>query len=206
MLENNFVIKSEKFEKLERVLITLHGYGASGEDFAQIGEGFLSKKLSNTVFLFPDAPRSCPIGSGKQWFDLDKMTYDELRMGLDESGPVLYEYIKSVLEEYNCTNINLAGFSQGAIMAFEMLYYPGITKILAYSGIFVPPKEKTILSNASVLIVHGEDDDVVPYKNAPWGYQNLKKLGVNVELRNFNDIGHSVSIEGWNCGINFLNK
>lgn len=61
-LNNNYTIKSKNFKSLRRLVITLHGYGTSGEDFAKVGEIYLSQKLDDTVFLFPDAPYECAMG------------------------------------------------------------------------------------------------------------------------------------------------
>ena len=204
MLKTNRFIKSDSFKKAEKIVIVLHGYGTSGDDFAKVGKVFLSKKLDNTVFLFPDAPENCAAGFGKQWFKLDKMDYEELRSGLDKAAPLLHNYIESNSKEYNCDNINLIGFSQGAIMALEMIYYPGIKKIIAYSGLFAISKNKNIASNPDILIIHSDDDEVVPYNNAKVAQENLTALGTNSKLKTCHNIGHSISLEGWTWGIEFL--
>jgi phospholipase/carboxylesterase len=213
MLKNAKVIKSEIFKKADRILVTLHGYGSCGNDFAEVGEIFLAKQLDNTIFLFPDAPYNCEIGFGKQWFPLnkwtssDKISYEELRKGLNQIGPILHNYLVNSSQKYECKNINLIGFSQGTILALEMLYYPGITKIIGYSGAFAMPKEKPILSNkADVLIVHSDDDAVVPYSNATSAQKNLTSLGIKSELKTYHNIGHSISLEGWQYGIEFLRR
>ena len=41
MLNNDYI--------MQKVVITLHGYGASGADFAEVGKIFLAKKLDNVV-------------------------------------------------------------------------------------------------------------------------------------------------------------
>lgn len=211
MLTTEKVIKSEKFEKAERIVIVLHGYGSSGKDFAEVGEIFLSKKLDNTVFLFPDAPHECRNahfpGEGREWFPLSqKLTIDEIRDGLDKSAPILNDYIESSSKKYNCNNVNLIGFSQGSIMALEMLYYPNISKIVAYSGIFAMPEKKEKISNPDVLIVHSNDDEVVPYNNAISAEENLKSIGVRAELKTCQNIGHSISLEGWDWCVEFLKR
>ncbi len=205
MLNNKYIIKSEKFDFLERVIITLHGYGTSGEDFAEVGKIFLSKKINNTIFLFPDAPYDCACGTGKEWFALDEISPESLRRGLDSSGPILANYIKEISNEYKCNNINLIGFSQGSMMALEMIYYPYVSKILAYSGLFVPHPEKEIKSIAKVLLLHSDDDPVVPYKNAINSKDELKQNGIDdVILKTCHNIGHSISLEGWSYGADFL--
>ena len=205
MIKDSKIIKSKNFEKVEKIVITLHGYGTSGNDFAEVGEIFLSKAMDNTVFLFPDAPYPCDSGFGKQWFTLDTMTYEELRSGLEMIAPILEEYINSASKKFDCDNINLMGFSQGAITCFEMLYNTNISKIVSYSGLFAAPKNREIKSkDTSVLIVHSDDDEVVPYKNAILSKNELDALNIKNEIFICHGIGHSISIEGWNAGVKFL--
>lgn len=204
ILNNKHILKSRKFDVLEKIIITLHGYGTSGEDFAKVGEIFLSQKINNTIFLFPDAPYDCACGSGKEWFDLKEISQQSLRSGLNNTGPILADYIKEVSREYKCNNINLIGFSQGAIMALEMIYYPYVTKILAYSGLFVSCLEKPVKSNAKVLLIHSDDDTVVPYKNAINAKEDLGKYKLDVKLQTCHGIGHTISLEGWSLGVDFL--
>lgn len=205
MLNNKYIIRSEKFDSLEKIIVTLHGYGTSGEDFAKVGDIFLSKKLSNTIFLFPDAPYNCACGTGKEWFDLNEISSESLRRGLDNTGPILADYIEKVSNEYKCNNINLIGFSQGSIMALEMIYYPCVSKILAYSGLFVPAPEKEVKSKAKILLIHSDDDTVVPYQNALTAKDELKQSGIDdVSLKTCHNIGHSISLEGWSYGVDFL--
>ena len=206
MLKTSRIIKSEKFAEAEKLIITLHGYGTSGLDFAEVGKIFLAKKIENAVFLFPDAPKRCEAGfGGYQWFDLDELSHEAMKQGLAKVAPVLKEYIESMSREYNCDNIYLIGFSQGTITAFEMMYHTKISKILAYSGLFVNHSDD-LVSKSEVLLVHSSDDPVVPYKNALDARRDLSKLGLTVALESYNNIGHSISLEGWETGIKFLNK
>lgn len=204
MLKNSRVVKSKNFNETKRIVVLLHGYGTSGEDFAKVGDTLLSKILDDTVFLFPDAPYQCEAGVGRKWFNLNTMSFEELRSGLEASAPLVYEFVQKAAEEYRCKDISVIGFSQGAMLAFEMLYYPGISKIIPYSGIFAFAQDKAIKSKADVLIVHSYDDFVVPYKNAELAMENLEILGLNRKVITCHDIGHSISIEGWEDGMSFI--
>lgn len=206
-LKSNKVIKSNKFDSTERIVIFLHGYGATGEDFIYPAQSFLAKTLDNTMFLFPDAPFACDAGFGRQWFSLNEMSYQELRSGLHISAPILNNYINKLSTEYSCDNINLIGFSQGSILSFEMLFYANITKVIAYSGLFAMPNDKKIISPSSkVLIVHSEDDEVVPYNNVNLAKNNLISLGIEPEVFTDHNVGHSVSLDGWKAAAEFIRK
>lgn len=208
MLNDSKIIKSQNFERTEMIVITLHGYGTCGDDFAEVGDIFLSKKINNAVFLFPNAPEDCEAGfGGRQWFSLDELNYEEIRNGLEKTAPILSSYIIQKSNEYNCKNVCLIGFSQGTIMALEMIYHSEvISKIVAYSGLFAMPKDKTIKSKSEILLVHSDDDEVVPYKNAEMALNDLDVLGIKTKLVTCHGIGHSISIDGWQEGVNFLNN
>ena len=82
----------------------------------------------------------------------------------------LDRYLDETLDELGIppTEYALAGFSQGAMMAlFAGLRRPVPPRaILAYAGVLLAPTElaSEITNRARVLLVHGEDDDVVPPK------------------------------------------
>ncbi|MDR3031463.1 MAG: hypothetical protein LBU35_03715 [Holosporales bacterium] len=205
-MHDSKILKSKNFDYVEKLIIALHGYGSCGEEFYDATKVFIPDNLKNAIFLFPNGPIPCDIGMGYQWFHLEDMSYEELRAGLELIAPIVCEYIGNISKEYACNNINLIGFSQGAITCFEILYYISISKIIAYSGLFAAPKNKdTFSKNTSVLIIHSNDDMVVPYKNAKLAQESLDILGINSKIMTCNNIGHSISETGWKSGFDFLN-
>jgi phospholipase/carboxylesterase len=199
------ISKSSRFRETKKVVITLHGYGTGGADFAEAVTSLFSQRLDDTVFLFPDAPYRCDMFEfGHQWFKLSDMSYAELREGLDTVSPILREYIEDVSREYSCMDISLIGFSQGAILALEMMMHTDISNVVAYSGMFVSSSGQVPKIKTEILIVHSEDDVVVPYSNAVEAKENLAALGLRPNLFTCRGIGHSISHDGWEAGIQFL--
>ncbi|MDR2458657.1 MAG: prolyl oligopeptidase family serine peptidase [Holosporales bacterium] len=204
MIQNYEIVRSRKYTHPETVVIVLHGYGATGRDFASVGEFCLSGAVDDTVFVFPDAPHECDAGRGRQWFALHTMTHEELRIGLQNIGPGVYKFIQHISKEYACDKVVVAGFSQGAMLALEMGYFGGISGVIAYSGIFVEDTNRTYDTNTNVLIVHSDDDVVVPYQNATDSVRFLTEAGVSAMLVTCHNIGHTISSEGWNAGLEFM--
>ena len=69
---NTTIIKPDEENKINSVVILLHGYGGDGKDISALTYNW-KRFLPNTVFLCPDAHENCSINpSGFQWFDLDK--------------------------------------------------------------------------------------------------------------------------------------
>lgn len=203
MLKNK-IVKSDNFKKADKLIVTLHGYGTCGDDFAEVGEIFLRRKIDNAVFIFPDAPEKCDAGFGRQWFRLDKLDFEELHTGLLKTAPILKNFIEAQIREFRCGNIYLIGFSQGAIMALEMMFHMAISKIISYSGLFCFSQKSQLVSKPDVLLVHSVDDPVVPYKNALNAKSSLENLEIPVSLETYYSIGHSISVEAWECGVDFL--
>ncbi|MDR1488129.1 MAG: prolyl oligopeptidase family serine peptidase [Holosporales bacterium] len=211
--------KSKKFEKAKRIVIILHGYGASGTDFLPL-YNYMKTAIDDAVFLLPDAPHPCDQTAGfggRQWFHLDEdMSYKNIRDGLDTSGKELFENIvimRESFEEYGDSipfeNIAIMGFSQGAMLAFEMIYYANFSHIIPYSGLFAVkprPHDRTEYTNNKILIVHGDDDVNVPYSNMKHASKNLSEMGVYNEMYTCHNIGHSISEDGLKHGVQFILK
>lgn len=201
--------KSKAFQKPEKIVITLHGYGSSGEDFFEPIQCVMSSKMQNTLFIFPDAPYECEAGFGREWFKLsNSITFAEIRLGLDSAGHKLFhEVIMNIAKEFNIgtEHINLIGFSQGAILALEMIYYANFAHIVAYSGFFAFDSRKEInYKHNNILMIHGDDDPVVPYSNMKISSENLSSIGIKHETCTCYGIGHSISEEGFEKGVEFI--
>lgn len=205
-INSKAIKKSINCNVVEKLIVILHGYGADGANFSEVANYF-STLIDNAVFICPDAPFPCDMGFGRQWFPLkDEIAYEDLREGLDLVGPIVCEYIEDLKKEYNCENVYLIGFSQGCMVSFEMLYHTKIAKIAACAGIFAASNSHIVSNDCEVLIAHSDDDKVVDYEYAKLAKQNLNSLNIKSEILTLHNIGHSVSIEGWNACMEFFKK
>jgi phospholipase/carboxylesterase len=194
---------------MDRAVIVLHGYGASGSDFVDPMKYTMAKILRNTIFVLPEAFHRCDLGFGRQWFSFpDNITYGALRKSLDEVCPLLFEKIISkVADEYEIpfSNINIMGFSQGAILAFEMLYFANFSHIIAYSGLFACDSKRPVSHKDNrVLIIHGDDDTVVPYSNMKMSSESLGIIGIEHKTHTLRGVGHFITEEGYQKGAEFI--
>lgn len=208
--------KSRIFESSKKVIVFLHGYGGCGENFYGISEEF-SQNLKDTLLFFPDGPLEPPFeekyvlseGRGRMWFSLPiELTYSSLRRGLDWVCPYIKEYIQTISKKHNIPteDISLVGFSQGSIISFEMLFYLNLDKIVAYSGLFAIPQPTpcVVSKDTRVLIIHSDDDNVVPFSNVRMMQESLNEIGILNSLHVCHNIGHSISQEGIDAAIRFL--
>ena len=210
MILPDYTIKSDKQTK--RLVVLLHGYGSNGADLLEIGH-FLSPSLPLTTFISPNAPQTWDMGPfGYQWFglsDVDPLNPMRMRSGLDRAVPELKKFLEEQLALHNLTSnqLILIGFSQGGILAMDMIFHmPGLGGVISYAGALYPPEK--IPSHTQpyppVLLVHGTLDTVVPYASMEAARQTLSNLGVDVMTQSCQGLGHSIDVKGLHRGLDFL--
>jgi phospholipase/carboxylesterase len=198
-----------------RLVVFLHGYGADGNDLIEIGKAW-AQMLPDTAFVSPHAPEPCgqaPVG--RQWFPLTFRDPDERWTGVNKAAPVLERFLDAELERRKLapSTLALVGFSQGTMMALHVGLRRTVSPaaIVGYSGLFVlpnnaPPESvaKDMKSRPPVLLVHGDQDDLIPPQALFHATQSLATLEVPVEWHMSAGIGHGIDGEGLRHGGEFL--
>jgi phospholipase/carboxylesterase len=201
--------------QVKRLVVFLHGYGADGNDLIEIGKAWQGL-LPDTAFVSPHAPEPCgqaPVG--KQWFPLFTRAQNERWEGVNKAAPVLDKFLDAELARRKLppSALALVGFSQGTMMALHIGLRRAVppAAIVGYSGIFVlPDKAKAeavageIKGKPPVLLIHGDQDDLIPVQALLQGSQDLAALGVPVEWHVSSGIGHGIDQEGLRHGGMFL--
>ena len=199
----------------KRLVVFLHGYGADGNDLIDIGRAWQGM-LPDTAFVSPHAPEPCgQAPTGKQWFPLFSRAQNERWDGVNKAAPLLQAFLDAELTRRKLppSALALVGFSQGTMMALHV----GLRRaappaaIVGYSGIFVlPDKAKPdavlgeIKSRPPVLLIHGDQDDLIPVQALLQGSQELASLEVPVEWHISQGVGHGIDQEGLRHGGAFL--
>jgi Predicted esterase len=201
--------------KVEQLVVFLHGYGADGNDLIEIGRQ-LQPWLPNTAFVAPNAPEPCAMSPmGRQWFDLTFQRKNERWIGVNHAAPALDAFLDEELARYNLdpSRLALVGFSQGTMMALHV----GLRRktapaaIIGYSGILVFDEDRgpeslreEIVSRPPVLLVHGEEDEVIPAQALMFSTQMLAELEVPNQWHLSEGLGHGIDGEGLRQGGLFL--
>jgi len=198
-----------------QLVVFLHGYGADGNDLIDIGRAW-QQYLPQAAFVSPHAPEPCgqaPVG--RQWFPLTFRDPNERWVGVNKAAPGLQRFLDAELERHKLppSALALVGFSQGTMMALHV----GLRRVTApaaivgYSGLLVVPPEDNleafaaeIKSRPPVLLVHGDQDDLIPAQALFQATQGMAALGVSVEWHLSAGIGHGIDAEGLRHGGEFL--
>src|SRR5262249_56007509 len=123
-------------------------------------------------------------------------------------------FVDGALARQRLGNAALAfvGFSRGTMMALPVgLRRRGApAAIVGYSGLLVlPPAQgpdavaREISARPPVLLLHGDQDDLIPAQGMFQAAQDLAGLGVPVEWHLSHGIGHGIDPEGLRPGGEF---
>jgi phospholipase/carboxylesterase len=198
-----------------QLVVFLHGYGADGNDLIELGRAW-QPLLPQAAFVSPHAPEPCGgAPMGRQWFALTFRDPNERWVGVNKAAPVLERFIDAELARLTLppSALALVGFSQGTMMALHV----GLRRaappaaIVGYSGLLVLPPDGNpeafaaeIRSRPPVLLVHGEQDDLIPAQALFQTAQGLAALGVPTEWHLSAGVGHGIDPEGLRHGGEFL--
>ena len=198
-----------------QVVVFLHGYGADGNDLIEIGRAW-QELLPDAAFVSPHAPEACGQGGGgKQWFNLTFRDPNERWVGANTAEAGLERFLDAELKRRSLppSALALVGFSQGTMMALHVGLRRAIAPaaIVGYSGLLVVPPDAEpdqfpleIRSRPPVLLVHGDQDQVIPADALFHAAQGLAALEVPVEWHLSPGIGHGIDQEGLRQGGEFL--
>jgi phospholipase/carboxylesterase len=198
-----------------QLVVFLHGYGADGNDLIDIGRAW-QQYLPNAAFASPHAPEPCgqaPVG--RQWFALTFRDPNERWVGVRKAAPLLQRFLDAELTRHKLppSALALVGFSQGTMMALNVGLRRAVppVAIVGYSGLLVLPPEGNLEAFAAeikarppVLLVHGEQDELIPPQALFQGAQGLAAVGVPVEWHLSAGVGHGIDAEGLRHGGEFL--
>ncbi len=197
------------------VVVFLHGYGADGGDLLGLAEP-LAEHLPDTVFLAPDAPeRSTANPMGYQWFPLpwlDGSDPAEAEAGFQRAARDLDSYLDEVLaaEGIGPERLVLFAFSQGTMMALHVgLRRPEpVAAIVGFSGRLMWPEtlEDEVRSRPPVLLVHGDQDEMVPPASLPEAARTLQAAGLDVFAHVMKGTGHGIAPDGLSVALAFVRE
>jgi len=196
-------------QKNAPILFYMHGYGANENDLA----GLLVDTKDKFISISIRAPFK--KDQGFSWFDVQFTKDNDLIYSYDQvqaSRDLLLKFISEACHKYKAdsTHVYLLGFSQGAIMAYEVaLSSPDkIAGIMALSGRMLPETAKAErdwkkISHVKIFIAHGKSDNVIKYADSEKAYEFLRSKQIKDLIFKNYQMPHTISgievqdIESW---------
>ena len=197
------------------VVVFVHGYGADGADLLGLGDA-LAPHLPDTVFVAPDAPQPC-VGNpfGFQWFPipwLDGSSEEAAREGMAASVALFDAFLDARLEEegLGASALALVGFSQGAMMSLHVAprRAEAVAGVVAISGRLLVPEllAAEAVVKPPVLLVHGDQDPVVPFEDMGLAGDALVAAGFETYGHVMRGTGHGIAPDGLGVALQFLKE
>lgn len=196
-------------------VVFLHGYGADGGDLLGLADP-LAPHLPDTVFFAPDAPERCTGNPfGFQWFPipwLDGSSEEQALAGLSLAAGDLNAFLDKVLAEEGlpAQALALLGFSQGTMMSLHVApRRPAkIAGVVGFSGRLMQPAllAEAAVSKPPILLIHGDQDEVVPLSSLPEAADALVDAGLETYTHISKGTGHGIAHDGLSLALSFLRE
>lgn len=196
----------------KKLIIFLHGLGSNGMDLLSLVE-FFNESMPDSHFLSPNAPFRHPeLSSGYQWFDYFGLKPQEIYEGVKKASLILENFIKTSIERFSLQykDVILVGFSQGTMMSLHTAprLANKIGGVIGFSGALINPLalEKEIKSTFPVLLIHGDEDNIVDHSELKKATDALKNIGFDVKAVTETGEGHTIGQKGIEEAKNFMLK
>ena len=200
----------------DSMVIFLHGYGADGNDLLGLAEP-LKPHLPDTLFLAPNAPeRSAMNPMGYQWFPIpwiDGASQEAAADGMARAVDDLNAFLDRVMAEEDmiAEQVALVGFSQGTMMALQVAPRrdEAFAAVVGFSGRLMSPEALAdeVVVRPPVLLIHGDQDDVVPPQSLPEAAEALEAAGwTEVYAHIMKGTAHGIAPDGLSVALAFLRE
>lgn len=169
------------------LVVMLHGWGANYHDLQPLAQML---QLPNCRFLFPNAPfEHFQMSTGRAWYALERQDFQ----GIEEAGDRLSNWLVSLAEATGIPPERTAmiGFSQGGAMTLDVGLQFKFAALCSCSGYLHYDPSDRQGDFSPTLLIHGAQDQVVPFQAAHQAQQKLTQIGVPIEFVTFQG-GHEI--------------
>jgi phospholipase/carboxylesterase len=199
----------------KHLVILLHGYGADGNDLLGLADP-LGEHLPDTVFVAPNAPNKCSGNPfGFEWFPipwLDGSSEEAAKSGMASAVDDLNAFIDKTMKDegLGAAETMLLGFSQGTMMSLHIAPRRGepFAGIVGFSGRLLEPETLTeaTISRPPILLVHGDQDDMVPVASLPEAADALSAAEFPVYTHISKGMAHGIAPDGLGVALQFMRQ
>ena len=193
----NIINAGVALKEAVKVLIMLHGRGATAEDIISLSDYL---KLQNTHIIAPQATNNA-------WYPYSFLSpRQQNEPWLSSALQVLNEVLSDViLAGIKSQQVFILGFSQGACLTLEFatLNAQPFGGVIAFTGGLIGDvlQEENYMGNfqkTKVFIGNSDKDPHVPVARSVESKRIMEKLGAEVTLKIYPDMPHTVNNEELN--------
>ena len=186
------------------LIVIMHGWGADASDLADLAYP-MSLRFPGAAFFVPNAPEPCSMNPmGRQWFDLADST-----AGPAAAGVLIEQSVAAAVDELglDMSAVALTGFSQGGMMSLHcgLRMAPRPAALVSFSGALLSDDGIAVEDGRpAVLLVHGTDDQVVPFSMMQAAATALAAHDVPVRCVERPGLAHGIDPDALTAAIDFL--
>lgn len=215
------LIQENKKSIIKNIIIMLHGYGSNGDDLIQMANTW-KEYFPNVCFSAPNAPfKFDKFPGGFMWFEAypNGIHYNEaseqqkqkIMKDFSTSCDLIKKHINYLCKEYNLSlnKVFLLGFSQGSMMSIEVgtSLKESIGGIVSLSGrIYTKDFSRFNKNKIPILIVHGENDNIIPVNRYYETCETLEKNQYAIEKHLIKNMGHTINNDVMQISKNFIKR
>lgn len=193
------------------LIILLHGVGSRGDDLAPL-VNIWQPMLPECYFALPNAPENFDFGPGYQWLNITDITEQNLLKNVKTARLALDNTMIELMTAHGLKNkpeqVILVGFSQGAMMALDVVAsgrWP-VAAVVAFSGKLASPGKLTPKAMTPVLLLHGQQDEVISSIESEHAAKQLNNSGALATVQLLPGLGHTISYSGISIAGLFIKK
>jgi len=194
----------------KKLVIFLHGYGSNGQDLIGLGQHW-ARDLPHVQWVSPNAPDPVPgAPDGYQWFPISNLDPDRIEAGAAAAWPLVDAFIDQELTRYGLTesDLVLCGFSQGTMLSLAtgLRRERPVAGIMGFSGALPGGGrlKEEMRSRPPIMLVHGDQDDVLPLGFMFDALENLAAAGHGAQWHISQGLPHSIGEDGLDIGRQFI--
>ena len=200
---NNIRLAGKPLEEATKVMIMVHGRGASAEDIMGLAAHL---PVAQYTRIAPDAP-------GNSWYPYSFLAPVERNQpALDNALELLDKIVQELHEKgVRDQDIYWLGFSQGACLTLEYVTrnakkYGGV---VAFTGGLIGESPDTTLyrgefAGTPVFIGTSDPDHHVPVSRVEQSIRIIKGMGADVLMKVYPNMGHTISADEINLAVSHV--
>ena len=180
---------------VRQLFILLHGVGGSPDNLRPLAEAVRAAFPAAAVLAPEGFEPFDGGGSGRQWFSVRGVTEDNRAERVAQAMPPLEAYVREAQARFSLlqSDTALAGFSQGAIMALELVQaHDGMAgRVIAFSGRYAQ-LPKAAPQYTTLHLLHGADDPVMSVAHIQAAQARLEELHGDSTIDIASHVGHDL--------------